>query len=842
MLVALPALFVAILLVGAAGRCGFRQGFVYASATYTLCVVCSTEFLSFFGWLRLDTVLAFWTLMAAAAGIWLWRYGDGDAVRRKLRNATSCALPEKIALAALATVLAVVFTIALVSPPNNWESMAYRMMRVAMWIDQQSVSHYPTANIIQLYYAPLVSWQSMHLQILAHGDRFANMPEWMALVGCGVVASLIARELNTRFSVQAVAAVVAVTLPMGILQGSSTTGNLSVAYWLMCFLLLFVQHLHTPTLTKLAGCGLALGFALLSKPTAYVIGPPVAMVLVLYGFFHGGRRSSERSTAAGSGRQRRQRRGPGSWRMHVSPRMLAVLSMAAASVIALTLNLGHYGRNWLVFDSPLSPSEADNHINERFDVDILATSLLWNAALHWGTPSKEVNAAIVEETRVVLDAVGVTRDEALYEGSGRNLYEAGLPARFNEVDTPNFLHFWALAIATIGLCCLRRRTGPPTVYLAVAMALSAFFFCAVLYWERFNSSYHVPLFMLGAPLVALFSALVSSRAGASSRQRYDWPLWAVSTIFLLACIPWLLFKESAPLLKPPFSTLNAETALSAERERAYFNHIGGRGWPTYADFIDLVHFVTSMDPEVVGLYERNEPSRYTAWFQAYALHRMLRDRSKEVSVEYFGVENRSAQLQRDNRTPSIILLRSYLEDDRNLDTLGGLIAERILVHPANMEVWRPVRPFGGTLRTFDLAELGPEDRRRACDQVSRQEGPSKATFHGGQLIYLAGPSAATVVSAMCGSRTAGGLGETVATGSHRGPTESVVLRATLQRESRVETGDDAYRFEFDVDDYRGPFGAFVFEVPRQVVGVSIVELDGDGRAQWEVELAREDAG
>ena len=411
MLVALPALFVTLLFVAAAGRSGLRQGFIYASAAYTLCVVCSTEFLSFFGWLRFEAVLAFWTLMTTLAAVWLWRHGDRDALLSKLRSAASCTLPQKITLAAAAAVLAVVLAIALVAPPNNWESIAYRIMRVAMWIDQQSISHYPTANIVQLYYPPLVSWQSMHLQILAHGDRFANMPEWMALAGCGVVASLITKELSVRFSVQVLAAVVAVTLPMGLLQGSSTAANLSAAYWLMCFLLLFIQHLRTPTLLRLAGCGLALGFALLAKPTAYVIGPPVALTLVLYGFFHGaGRSGSWRSREARPGIEQHQRACSASARKYSNPMLLCVLSMAGASVIALTLNLGHYSRNWIVFDHPLSPSEADNQLNERFDAELVTSNLLWNAAVHWGTPSKDINAAVVDAIKMVLGVLGVTRE------------------------------------------------------------------------------------------------------------------------------------------------------------------------------------------------------------------------------------------------------------------------------------------------------------------------------------------------------------------------------------------------------------------------------------------------
>ena len=819
MLAIIPILFVALLFVTAAGRCGLRQGFVYASAIYTLCVVCATEFLSIFAWLKFETVLAFWSSMTTLAAVWLWRSGTYGGFRQKLRSAASYGLSAKLLLAAAAFVLSIVLVIALVSPPNNWESMAYRLMRVAMWIDQQSVAHYPTANIVQIYYSPLVSWQALHLQLLASDDRFANMPEWIALVGCAVVASLIAKELRARFSVQVVAAVVAVTLPMGILQGSSTAANLSGAYWLLSFFLLFIQHLRQPTLLRLACCGLALGFALLSKPTTYVIAPPLGLMLVLYGFFH------------------------------VKPRFRSVLSMAGVGVVALTLNLGHYGRNWVLFDHPISPIEADSHINEQFNLSILASNMVRSAALHWGLPSGDVLPATAV-TAAILNAAVLDAVEAVFGSAGgeRGIY---ITARFNEVDTPNFLHFWLLAISVVGLLWRRRHVlehGPLTIYLVSATALSAVFFCAVIRWSQYDSSYHVPLFMLGAPLVAMFFSPTSRAVGAAPTRGREWPLWAVSTTLLLASTPWLLFKESAPLLRSnfSFSSIAAEPIFSAQRERAYFNHIGGRGWPTHADFVQLLDFVTSLEPAVVGLYEREEPGQYTAWFQAYAIYMMLQERLDDVSAEYFGVANRTARLQRNNRVPSVILLRSYWQDSRNLDALGGVIAERVAFHPAHMEVWRPATLFGGTLRTFDMAQLEPERRRLACDEIHRQAGPSKAFFLVDQLVYLSRTSAAAA-SAACGQRERQALAESsisaggaLSSVSHVTPTERIVLHAALRSEDRpsegAETAAGAARFEFRAQDFRGSFGAFAFDVPPQAASVSVVELDSDGRVTWEMEL------
>ena len=199
MLVLLPALFFLLVMAVAASRCGLRQGFVVATVAYTLCVVGATELLSVPALLRLPQVAAFWAEAAALAALWLGlvegRRG-AHALRRRLRRVRTRWAARRVELAGVAIVILGVFLIGVLSPPNNWESMAYRMMRVVMWLQQGGVDHYATPYPAQLHHSPLISWHALHLHLLAGGDRFANMADWLGLVGCGVAASLMARELK----------------------------------------------------------------------------------------------------------------------------------------------------------------------------------------------------------------------------------------------------------------------------------------------------------------------------------------------------------------------------------------------------------------------------------------------------------------------------------------------------------------------------------------------------------------------------------------------------------------------------------------------------------------------
>ena len=160
----IPVTFFGILLFTflGRGRNGLRQSFLYAATVYTLCLVFATEVLSIWSLLRIETMLAFWTGCAVLSTCCLWSYGDRSATRRALHTAWVGCRTSRFTLGALGAILATVLLIAVVAPPNNWESMAYRMTRVVMWMQQGSVAHFSTTDLNQLFHPPLSAWNILH--------------------------------------------------------------------------------------------------------------------------------------------------------------------------------------------------------------------------------------------------------------------------------------------------------------------------------------------------------------------------------------------------------------------------------------------------------------------------------------------------------------------------------------------------------------------------------------------------------------------------------------------------------------------------------------------------------
>ena len=645
MYIILPAIAFGALLLAFAGRgSGIRQSFIYAAAAYTLCLVAATELLSVWSLLQLPALAGVWAGVAALAGLYFGFYGERKVALAALRGAWAQFREAWAILSALGLILAVILLLGLVAPPNNWDAMTYRMARVAMWAQEGNVSHFATAYLPQLFHPPLTEWNVLNFQIMTGGDRFANTVQWFALAGCGVAASLIARELKQTFTVQVLAAVVAVTLPMGVLQGSNVLTDLVVSFWLLVFALLAVQYIRAPAAGRLLLCGLALGFALLSKGTAYPIAPPLAAALFLYAVL--------------------QSRGAG-YRPYVR---LAAVAVAVVAV-ALALNSGHYARNLDLFEHPLSPGGSVNsHVNEEFNLSVVQSNLVRNSVMHLGVPNSRINDLTLYAVQLVF---GRVIDDVPGATLGDGIFEAGISFRTQEGFTGNFLHFWFLTAALLGVLLFRKRLRCDglTVCMALAVVLAALSFCALLQWERWNTRYHTPLFMLGAPVVAAFVASLAARVRLPGSivppspkfRRSNWLLNRASTtggrigivagVFLITSVWWVIGNEGRPIYAG-----GSPTIFPIDRTEMYFS--GRQG--LFQSYVDAVDYLTAYHPKEVGLYMQENDYDYPALA-------LLKEHLPEMSqLAHVGVTNVSGELQDNGFKPPFIFSRKG-----SLEALAG---------------------------------------------------------------------------------------------------------------------------------------------------------------------------
>jgi hypothetical protein len=254
-----------------------RLAFVAAAALWGVIVAVLTETLSLFQTLSFLPLVIAWSLVLLGAAFWTFK--DGSSLKNIQFEFLSWPLMEKILLVSIVVIGAVKGYSALMSAPNTADAMTYHLNRVEHWIQNKTVANYPTHVLRQLYSAPWAEYAILHLRILSGSDYFSNGVQWFAAVGSWIGVSAIAQLLGANRRGQLLAALLAATMPMTLVQATSTQNDYVVTFWLVAFILslgLTFYQKTWPSAVASAGC---LGLALLSKGTAYIYAP---VWLILY--------------------------------------------------------------------------------------------------------------------------------------------------------------------------------------------------------------------------------------------------------------------------------------------------------------------------------------------------------------------------------------------------------------------------------------------------------------------------------------------------------------------------------------------------------------------------------
>jgi 4-amino-4-deoxy-L-arabinose transferase-like glycosyltransferase len=377
------------------------------------------------------------------------------------------------------------------------------MSRVFHWIQNHNVNHYPTHILRQLIYTPGAEFVIMHFQILSGTDRLANLLQWFCMLGSIIGVSLIAKQFGADIHGQVFSAVVCATIPMGILQGSSTLTDYVTSFWIVCFVYYLTLLKRQPKRNYSLLTGASLGLALLTKGSAYV----GAFLFLAWFIFLSFKRIR--------------------WQLW---KLILIIA-----IIALFINLGYYMRNIdLSGSTPLDFADFRLFPNDAISVPLFISNIVREIGLHLGTPLRSVNLATYKIIKLIHTTLGVDINDP------RITYP---PFRFfivfssHELCTGNFIHLILFIVSiTIFLISSQRKKQPVLIcYLAslvIAFFISYYFFK----WELFNSHYHLPLFVLSSP----FIATVLSRINNPFKQNKILLIF-ISMVFLCLLAGWLLY-------------------------------------------------------------------------------------------------------------------------------------------------------------------------------------------------------------------------------------------------------------------------------------------------------------
>jgi hypothetical protein len=556
-------------------------------------VALSTECLSILSLLDYPHLLGVWCLLCLCVLLCAFLRRESGIVA-PLAIPCGMSRPAVVALGGLGFILATTLAIALLYPPANWDSMTYHMARVANWINNSSVSFYPTSISRQNYQPPLAEFAILHLRVLSGSDWSANLVQWVSFIVTIGLGALLAAELGLSGKKQLLSSVVMATLPMAILQSTSTQNDLVLSSFVLSFALFMLRLRRDATPANMLFASLSLGLACLTKGTAFVYGAAIGASLAVPMLY------AARSNHA------------------LLLRRIAGLSLVVAG--AIVLNAGHFARTYSLYGTPLATGD-QNYSNHDRSAPAMLGNIARNIGLHLGTPSRPLNRHIYRAFRHALGAE-LNNPHTTWHGPPFSISYSR-----HEDTAGNLIHMLAIVFALVSAfrwipsCQLHARCYVGGVLVA------ALLYCLCFKWQPWASRLHTPLFALGAPVIAMALSHYAKGAG-----RYI----ALSVIACMAiyCIPFVLNNQSRSLL-------HTEGLRKSRAERYFANkpHL-------YESYSAAMNVVAASGGQRVGLYLGLDDGEYPFWVLGH---------DSGITFHHVGVTEQSRVLATEADLPSHVI-------------------------------------------------------------------------------------------------------------------------------------------------------------------------------------------
>jgi 4-amino-4-deoxy-L-arabinose transferase-like glycosyltransferase len=475
----------------------------------------TTEIVSLFHQLNEYSLIGIWTL--AIASVMCLSFLRRQAMVKQVTQLISTlgrirqfSLVDRVVGFGAASTVATLTLIALLAAPNSWDSMVYHLSRVMHWQQNQTVAFYPTYTLRQLHMNPWAEFAILHLQLLSGGDHLANFVEFTAMLGSIIGVSKLAKQLGGGLRAQGVAAVFLLTIPMGILQSTSTLNDYVIGFWLVCFVSFGLELLAQPTPRMTVLTGASLGLAILTKATAYLFAIPFVI-----------------------------------WIGIVLLRKLRLSALKPALVIAclvLIINGGHYYRNYSLYGNPLGTDrEYDDpqqkYTNNAFSPATLFSNIIRNAALHIGMPPPFTNINFWLQ-KAVLHLHYMFGLDPADPGTTWQGFTPRVQFSLDEDIAGNPLHFILGILAGTLILGHRWRRPDPLIAFTIAVICGALLFCLILRWQPWSSRQQLPLFLLTACIIGL----------ASEVYLLKWQATGLAVLALIMATPFVFYHHTRPII------------------------------------------------------------------------------------------------------------------------------------------------------------------------------------------------------------------------------------------------------------------------------------------------------
>lgn len=582
-----------------------RYNFIITLQIFGLLSLVSIETLSYFNILDATSVRIFWVAILLSS---IFFVQNLRVLKDLPPQIIALWKQDKLLFLASLTIFTLTFFVGLLYAPITYDSLSYHLPRVEFWIQHQDIAYYATQTDRNLYQPPLAEYMVLQLRIIDNSDYFDFFIQWIFGLGNCIVASLIVSLMATAKKTQLIAFFVTATIPMLILQSGTTQNDLIHAFFISGAFLHFLLDIREGRKTTIIWAGLAIGQAILTKGTAYIFLMPICS-------WWGLNRVIE-----------------------VYQKRLLFSKLVFQILILVAFYLGNiltfYARNYEYIGSPLGISKDlyYHYNNQSHSLADMVSVISRNVGLHFGLPG------LHKATEMLLLWFHEHLLNQPLNNPATSFTHFDLPLLASTEDTVScFLHLILIILTSIYI--IRKGNAMLRILLAI-IGFSFLLFCYVVKFQIWHIRLHLPIFLLSAPLIAIYL----------NQFKFKYIAFILLSI---SGISYAVFTFGRPLIK--FPPLTSEVYFTHSRNTHYYTFE-----TEYSKKIDsLIQFLEASSYKTIGI-KTDDPYGNDA---LYPIMYKLRGKKTFIPVQ---VTNESKKYQIDSPKPDCVI---YFTSDPHYDFL-----------------------------------------------------------------------------------------------------------------------------------------------------------------------------
>ena len=225
------------------------QSFCYASIFWSVCLFFITEGLSLFNAVNGKMLFASWSVVIFTEILISikQKYRIQNVVVQSFQDIKRYwSSLETISKALFVTIIiSTIITgiLAVITVPNNWDSMTYHLSRIAFWQEHGNVNYYATNIPRQLFSPVFAEYINLHLMSICRGDLYVNLLQTFSGIGDLVLVYSSARALNISRKLSLFAVVLVQGMNIFIAESISTQVDIVASFYFSVLIYLLIDYL-----------------------------------------------------------------------------------------------------------------------------------------------------------------------------------------------------------------------------------------------------------------------------------------------------------------------------------------------------------------------------------------------------------------------------------------------------------------------------------------------------------------------------------------------------------------------------------------------------------------------